>query len=116
MPCPACDGRGERAVGDSFGDGRLLQAVDCPTCAGRGRLLSEPCPGCDGGGVTRVWQSAEIRVPPGATDGQRLPLYDGAGEFVVVRVLDAAPDNPAVRYVALLALLVALVFLWLLIR
>jgi len=61
-------------------------------------------------------ESAEVVVPPGTADGERLPLRNGSHEVVVVRVLAAPPDQAFVRYVAELGLVVALVFLWLLLR
>jgi DnaJ-class molecular chaperone len=117
MACPACESTGRRVVDGSLSEGGALELDACPTCGGRGRLVSERCPGCDGAGVRRVWQAAEVRVPAGAADGLRLPLYEGSREVVVVRVVEArSPDSQFVRYVAVLALLVALVFLWLLLR
>ena len=41
---------------------------------------------------------------------------EGSRDTVVVRVLAAPPDYALVRYVAVLGLVVALVFLWLLLR
>jgi hypothetical protein len=77
---------------------------------------AELCPGCDGSGVTTTPKSAEVLVPPGVADGERLPVGEGSREVVVVRVLAAPPDYAVVRYVAALGLLVAIVFLWLLLR
>jgi molecular chaperone DnaJ len=116
MTCPACHGSGRRRVESSLAEGeRLLQIEDCATCRGSGRLISDPCPACDGTGVSTVYESAEVRVPAGAADGERVPIGEGSRE-VVVRVLAAPPDYPLVRYAAVLGLLVALVFLWLLLR
>ncbi len=118
MACPACDGTGRRRVDSSLADGeRLIQIDDCGTCGGRGRLVSEPCPVCAGGGVTSFEESAEINVPAGVVDGDRLPVRgDHSHEVVVVRVLAAPADHTVVRYAAVLGLAVALVFLWLLLR
>jgi molecular chaperone DnaJ len=116
MACPACEGSGRRRVESSLSAGeRLLRIEDCPTCRGRGRLVSEACPACDGAGTTTIEESAEVHVPPGAADGERLPVGEGSSE-VVVRVLSTPSDHALVRYVAVLGLLVALVFLWLLLR
>jgi molecular chaperone DnaJ len=117
MTCPGCEGTGRRRVESSLSAGeRLLQIEDCPTCSGRGTLASEPCRVCDGEGVNTSRESAEVVVPPGATDGVRLPVGAGSRDVVVVRVLAAPRDRPLVRYVALLGLVVALVFLWILLR
>jgi molecular chaperone DnaJ len=116
MTCPGCIGTGRRRVESALAAGeRLLQIEECPTCNGRGTLASEPCPECDGVGVDTTRESAEVLVPAGVADGERLPVGRGSKE-VVVRVLAAPPDRPVVRYVALLGLVVALVFLWILLR
>ena len=117
MTCPACTGAGRRRVESSLAAGeRLLQIEDCPTCSGRGTLASEPCESCEGRGVTTTPESAEVLVPPGVADGERVPLREGSREVVAVRVLAAPADYAVVRYVALLGLVVAFVFLWLLLR
>jgi molecular chaperone DnaJ len=115
--CPTCDGTGRRRVESSLPDGeRLLQIGDCPTCGGRGGLVSAPCPVCGGSGAEVESETAEVDIPPATVDGDRVPVADGAQEVVIVRVLDAADDQPLVRYLAVLGLLVALVFLWVLLR
>ncbi|HEX6490524.1 MAG TPA: DnaJ domain-containing protein [Gaiellaceae bacterium] len=118
MACPACEGSGRRRLESSLADGeRLIQLDDCDTCGGRGRLVSDPCPACGGGGVTMFEESAEITVPAGVADGERLPVSEqSAREVVVVRVLAAPPEHRFIRYVAVLGLAVALIFLWLLLR
>jgi molecular chaperone DnaJ len=117
MTCPGCEGTGRRRVESLLSDGeRLLQIEDCPTCGGRGRLVSEPCPGCGGDGVITLHESADVYVPAGAADGERLSVQNGRPRDVVVRVLAAPPDYAILRYVAVLGLLVALVFLWILLR
>jgi len=117
MTCPGCTGTGRRQVESSLAAGeRLLQIEECPHCSGRGTFASVPCPECDGSGVTTTRKSAEVLVPPGVADGDRLPVTEDSREAVVVRVLAAPPDYAVVRYVAALGLLVAIVFLWLLLR
>ena len=114
--CPACDGTGRRRVEASLSDGeRLIQIEDCPDCRGRGRLVSERCPECDGAGERTVRRTSEVHVPAGSADGARVPLQDTVGD-VVVRVLAAPRADRAVRVVAVLALFIAMVFLWLLVR
>jgi molecular chaperone DnaJ len=117
MTCPGCVGTGRRRVESSLAAGeRLLQIDSCATCAGRGTIASDPCKRCDGSGKTTTRESVEVMVPAGTADGERLPLREGAREVVVVRVLAAPPDQLLVRYVAAAGLVVALVFLWLLLR
>jgi len=117
MPCPGCAGTGRRRVDSSLADGeRLIQIQDCPTCGGRGHLVSKPCPACNGQGVTVFDESDEVQIPAGASDGDRIPLQNGRAREVVVRVLAAPADSLLVRYVAVLGPLVALICLWLLLR
>jgi molecular chaperone DnaJ len=117
MTCPGCDGSGRRRVERSLAAGeRLLQIEDCSMCAGRGVLVSDPCPACLGSGSRSETVSSEVEVPPGTVDGARLALEGTTGEVVIARVLDFPADRPLVRYLALLGLLVALVFLWILLR
>ena len=66
--------------------------------------------------MTTTPESAEVLVPPGVADGERVPLREGSREVVAVCVLAAPADYAVVRYVALLGLVVAFVFLWLLLR
>jgi DnaJ domain/DnaJ central domain len=118
MVCPACEGTGRtRTEGSLSEGGRLLQIGECPTCAGQGRLLSESCSACGGDGLTSFEERAEVYVPAGTADGDRLPVQDESSrDVVVVRILAAPADHAFVRYVAVAGLAVALVFLWLLLR
>lgn len=117
MTCPGCDGTGRRRVEGSLDAGeRLLQIEDCPMCAGRGVLVSEPCPACLGSGISTETVSEEVEVPPGTADGDRVAVGGGTREVVVARLLAMPEDRPAVRYLAVIGLLVALVFLWILLR
>ena len=117
LVCPACDGSGRKRVESSLAGGeRLLRIEHCEACSGRGKLVSEACESCEGEGVTRHAESADVVVPPGTADGDRIPVAEGARDVIVVRVLDAPNDQPLVRYAAAIGLVVALVFLWLLLR
>jgi molecular chaperone DnaJ len=117
MTCPGCEGTGRRRVERALASGeRLLQIENCTMCAGRGVLVSDPCPACLGSGIRGEEVSEEVEIPPGTADGDRFAVGGGTREVVVARVLDVPPDRPLVRYVAVLGLVVALVFLWLLLR
>jgi molecular chaperone DnaJ len=114
--CTACAGTGRRRVEAALSDGeRLIQIESCAECSGRGRAFGERCAECDGAGERTVRASAEVHVPPGSVDGDRVRLQDGA-RFVTVRVRALPADQPLVRLVAVLGLLVALAFLALLLR
>ena len=44
----------------------------CAQCGGRGEVWDEPCESCLGNGHAVSPLSVEVRVPPGAADGDRL--------------------------------------------
>jgi hypothetical protein len=44
----------------------------CTACGGRGEVWDEPCPSCLGDGDAICPLSIEVRVPPGAANGDRL--------------------------------------------
>jgi molecular chaperone DnaJ len=117
MTCPGCVGTGRRRIESSLDAGeRLLQIQRCPTCSGHGTLASYPCNACYGSGQAEIKKSAEVIVPAGTSDGDRLRVGDRSRHVVVVRLLAGPSDYAVVRWVATLGLLVALVFLWLLLR
>jgi molecular chaperone DnaJ len=117
VTCLDCNGSGRRRVERSLAGGeRLLQIEDCLSCGGRGMLVSEPCLDCEGSGVTMHQETADVSVASGAVDGDRIPVAAGSRDVVMIRVLDAPEDRALVRYLAVAGLLVALVFLWVLLR
>ncbi len=90
--CRQCQGRG--VLDDDQGFFSLSQP--CPTCSGRGRVVTDPCTTCRGSGIERKPRQVKVRIPAGVKDGQRIrlkgrgtPGRNGgpAGDlFVVVRV------------------------------
>jgi len=54
-------------------------AAVCPSCQGRGQVVSDPCPTCKGQGRTRQTRSVKVTVPPGVEDGMQVRLR-GEGE------------------------------------
>jgi molecular chaperone DnaJ len=125
--CPACMGRGSVSLPDPeceycLGTGKkrtvasgevahILQLESCPACFG------EPCSRCEGRGTVETERKIRLRVPPGIDDGTQLRVSGdgndaGAGSvpgdlFVRVHVLPPPKDPPAVRYIALVLLLLA---------
>lgn len=79
-PCQTCGGYGqvEQATGlGSFFGGRII--TTCPTCRGRGSLISTPCQECRGSGRTVKRRIVNVQVPAGVHDGQAIRLR-GEGE------------------------------------
>jgi len=73
--CGTCDGHGRvRAAQGFFSIERT-----CPTCHGRGEVISDPCLECDGAGRTTENRTLSVNIPAGIEDGTRIRLA-GEGE------------------------------------
>ncbi|MCJ8308769.1 MAG: molecular chaperone DnaJ, partial [Rhizobiaceae bacterium] len=51
----------------------------CPTCHGRGEVITDPCGACNGTGTTEQEKTLSVNVPAGIEDGTRIRLA-GEGE------------------------------------
>jgi len=112
--CPACGGSGRRTETSNLDEARLLQIETCAHCSGRGRLVSEPCGRCKGSGWIQVARRAELKIPAGVQDGERLELdggAPGADFFAVVRIRRFRHDSLLIRGAALLGFAAAAAFL-----
>jgi molecular chaperone DnaJ len=73
--CGACGGSGRvRAASGFFSIERT-----CPTCQGRGKVISDPCGKCHGQGRVMRDRSLSVSIPAGVEDGVRIRLA-GEGE------------------------------------
>jgi len=92
VPCESCNGTGAepgadmKTCGQCRGSGHVQQAqgffrisVTCPSCHGRGKIISKFCATCRGGGQTSQMRELKVRIPAGVDDGSRLRLR-GEGE------------------------------------
>ena len=73
--CPTCGGRGQ--VLSSRGIFSIAQT--CPRCEGAGRVLEKPCKTCHGSGRREQTSKIKLRIPPGVDTGSRL-RSSGNGE------------------------------------
>ncbi len=73
--CSTCNGAG--AVRSQSGFFTVERA--CPTCAGRGQVISDPCNNCGGQGRTTKDRTLLINIPAGVEDGTRI-RQTGEGE------------------------------------
>jgi molecular chaperone DnaJ len=73
--CGTCDGQGQVRMQQGFFS--VQQA--CPTCRGRGTVISDPCDGCNGSGLRHRTKTLAVKVPPGIDTGDRIRL-SGEGE------------------------------------
>ena len=73
--CPTCGGRGQ--VISSRGIFSIAQT--CPRCQGAGRVVEKPCKACQGTGRRERTSKIKLRIPAGVDTGSRL-RSSGNGE------------------------------------
>src|SRR2546429_4947748 len=66
--CPTCGGRGQ--VISSRGFFQVSQT--CPRCRGVGQIVEKPCPACEGEGRVEKPTRIKLKIPAGIADGSRL--------------------------------------------
>jgi molecular chaperone DnaJ len=66
--CPTCGGRGQ--VISSRGFFQVSQT--CPRCRGVGQIIEKPCPQCGGEGRVEEPSRIKLKIPAGIADGSRL--------------------------------------------
>ncbi len=66
--CPTCDGRGQ--VISSRGFFHVSQT--CPRCHGAGEIIEKPCPKCHGEGRVEKPSRVKLQIPAGIREGARL--------------------------------------------
>ena len=66
--CPTCDGRGQ--VISSRGFFQVSQT--CPRCRGVGQIIEKPCRACDGEGRVEKASRIKLKMPAGIAEGSRL--------------------------------------------
>ena len=68
--CGTCGGVGQVRMQQGF----FQVQQTCPTCRGRGTLISDPCPACRGQGRVEKTKTLSVKVPPGVDTGDRIRL------------------------------------------
>jgi molecular chaperone DnaJ len=68
--CGTCNGAG--AVRSQSGFFTVERA--CPTCQGRGQVISDPCGTCSGQGRVTKERNLSVNIPAGVEDGTRIRL------------------------------------------
>jgi molecular chaperone DnaJ len=66
--CPTCGGRGQ--VISSRGFFQVSQT--CPRCRGVGQIIEKPCRACDGEGRVEKSSRIKLKIPAGIAEGSRL--------------------------------------------
>src|SRR5690606_25499848 len=68
--CHDCHGRGVIDEDQGF----FSFSRPCPTCGGRGAIVTDPCPQCRGSGTMVRPRDVKVRIPAGVDDGQRIRI------------------------------------------
>ncbi len=92
VSCEPCDGSGAKkgtsakSCSTCHGQGQVqmrqgLFAVQqtCPTCSGKGKVISDPCTSCRGQGRVEKNKTLSVKIPAGVDTGDRIRL-SGEGE------------------------------------
>jgi molecular chaperone DnaJ len=66
--CPTCRGRGQVITSRGF----FQVSQTCPKCRGSGEIISNPCRSCNGEGRRENTSRVKIRIPAGIDEGARL--------------------------------------------
>lgn len=74
-PCRSCNGSGQVRVQQGF----FVMSQTCPSCHGRGSVITDPCGSCRGEGRVRKQKTLEVKIPAGVDTGDRIRLT-GEGE------------------------------------
>jgi len=98
--CSTCNGQGEvRQVRQTI-LGQMMQTAVCPTCGGRGEVISSPCHTCRGGGLERKRVTKKVQIPAGVDSGTQIRLAGEGGPGVfggpngsLFLVLDVQPHQ-----------------------
>ncbi|MXN66794.1 molecular chaperone DnaJ [Stappia sp. GBMRC 2046] len=73
--CRTCGGAGRVRAAQGF----FTLERTCPSCQGRGQVISDPCSGCGGSGRKSQMRTLSVNIPAGIEDGTRIRLA-GEGE------------------------------------
>jgi molecular chaperone DnaJ len=102
--CERCGGAGQLQGVTRTPFGQMVRTVVCDACHGDGRVAKQPCQQCHGRGQQAVRRSAQVNVPAGIADGQRIrvggrgnvgsPGAPAGDLYVLVRV---RPDERFLR-------------------
>lgn len=72
--CVNCHGRGQVQTVRRAGFAQLVQITTCPKCRGEGSTIDKPCKNCRGSGLAQARTKLQVKVPPGADEGQSLRI------------------------------------------
>jgi molecular chaperone DnaJ len=73
--CNYCGGTGQATRTQGF----FTVSTTCPSCRGKGKIISDPCANCSGSMQVFVEKTVSVKIPAGVDSGSRLRLT-GEGE------------------------------------
>lgn len=76
--CSQCNGSGRVNVTQNTAFGQIRSQSVCPTCKGKGKVVTEKCATCGGQGRFDKVREVKINIPAGIDSGQRV-RYDNEG-------------------------------------
>ena len=79
ITCPTCNGRGRVVTEQRTILGIMRNETVCSHCKGKGKIVKEKCSTCNGSGYTKKKTDLDITVPAGISSGQQLRVA-GKGE------------------------------------
>ncbi len=76
--CSQCGGSGKVSVVQNTPFGQIRSQSVCPTCKGKGRVVTEKCTSCGGQGRFDRNRDVKVNIPAGIDNGQRV-RYENEG-------------------------------------
>jgi len=72
--CSTCNGHGQVTRITNTILGQMQTASVCPTCGGKGKIITKKCDSCHGDGVVKQDDIIEINIPAGVSEGMQLSV------------------------------------------
>ena len=72
--CATCRGVGQVRRSQRSVFGQFSQVTACPTCNGKGTVITSPCNSCHGVGTERRNRKIAVKIPAGVEDGMQIRL------------------------------------------
>ena len=72
--CSTCRGMGQVRRSQRSVFGQFSQVTACPTCKGKGSIITTPCNNCHTTGTERRNRKIAVRIPAGVEDGMQIRL------------------------------------------
>ncbi len=94
--CSYCNGAGQIRRNAGF----FSVQQTCPSCGGKGSVISKPCPSCHGTGLCTKHKSVTITIPAGVDSGKRITIpkmgnagTNGGASGDLIIVINVEPDK-----------------------